>query len=177
MKKIIAFSLLMLLAFSATAFAQMDKIATVHSMRAISESKAGKNVNSEIKKKQQAYEADVKAQQEKVQNLQKRLKQMGAQYQSGMIKEQQFRNAQQELASAGAQLNVLGEMSNRNFKQDVQNLQKPIYKLFAEVVQDIAKQKGYKLVIDLARGAVAFGDSSIDITEQVVKEMDKRWKK
>lgn len=175
MKKMIAIALLMLLTTAASV--QAAEIAIVHSMRAISESKAGQQINDEIKKKQAAYESEVKSQQQKVQSLQNRLKQMRTQYQSGMIKEEQFRKTQQELASAGAQLNVLGEMSSVNFKKDIKKLQAPIYKLFSDVLAEYAREKGYDAVFDVARGGVAFGSKSIDITDIIIKEMDNRWKK
>ncbi|GAB7022500.1 OmpH/Skp family outer membrane protein [Salidesulfovibrio brasiliensis] len=175
MKKIVVLSFAMLLLFAASA--QAGKIAIVNSIQAVSESKAGQSVGAEVNKKKSAYEAEVKAQQEKVNNLKKRLQQMGAQYQSGMIKEDQLRKAQQEYASAGAQLNVLGEMSTMNFKKDVQKLQAPIKKLFLQVVNKYAKEQGFDVVIDVVRGGVAYADDSVNITDVVIKEMDKQWKK
>lgn len=175
MKRIVALSFVMLLLFAGSA--QAGKIAIVNSIQAVSGSKAGKTVNSEVEKKKQAYEAQVKAQQDKVNNLKKRLQQMGAQFQSGMIKEEQFRKVQQEYASAGAQLNVLGEMSTMNFKKDVQKLQAPIKKLFLQVVNKYAEEKGFDLVIDVVRGGVVYASDATNITDVVIKEMDKQWKK
>jgi outer membrane protein len=154
-----------LLFVSGSAYAQGTKIGFIDIQRVIRDSKAGKaakaSFESEIQRKQQIIESK-RAQLERLRN--------------DFVKNGPVMNETTRLQKA-EQIEQLDKELNRtraDFRDDLQKrdveLMQKIFKDLETVLQSIGKSGGYTII--LLQDALAYGDPSADITQQVIQAYD-----
>ncbi len=155
----------LLLFVSGSAYAQSSKIGFIDIQRVIRESKAGRaakaSFESEIQRKQQIIESK-RAQLERLRN--------------DFVQQGPAMNETTRLQKA-EQIEKLDKELNRtrsDFRDDLQRkdaeLMQKIFKDLETVLQSIGKSGGYTVI--LLQDALAYGDPSSDITQQVIQAYD-----
>ena len=146
------------------AHADDQKIAVVDMQKAIQTSDSGKKAKSELegafnkkKKELQDQEATLKKAQEDFQKKQAALSESAKKEQQGKLQER-FMKYQELLQKSQAEI-----------QKKEQEMSEPIIRKIRERVTELAKKKGYNLVLEKNDNIVIFSDDKNDITEEVIK--------
>jgi len=167
MKKI--FVITFLLALPTPANAAVEKAATrvalIRMQEAIKDTKDGKKAETTLRKEIDDRQKKLQAEGQKIQAAMEELRKQGA------VLDEKTR-AEKE---ASIQKQVMGfeESKARNqqeFQKRDQEISEPIIKKLRSIVSDVAKEKGYTLVIDT--NSVVYAETSDDITDEVIKRYD-----
>lgn len=156
-----------LIAYSASA--ADNTIAVVNVQKVMGESTAVKGVREQLESKYKTFLAEINKKKEPLQKEgQELVKKQGvlakdAYKEKAKALDKKMTQVQQEADSKKAMLNNASAKSS----QDVQ-------KAVAGIVSDIAKEKGYLLVVstETPSSQVLYADSKIDISEEVVKRLN-----
>lgn len=165
---LILMSAIVLLSNTSKAEAAGSKIAVVNMQKVISMSKQGKKANSILHSLAIKYEAKLSALKQKITSLHNDLKQNSS-IMSSAEKLKKTKEFETDITSfSSEERHVQGIISEKRF-----NLLKGIIAKVNAIITNIAKQKGYLLVIDRP-GIVVYRVNSIDITNQVLNQMNSK---
>jgi outer membrane protein len=150
---------------SAKANAAGSSIAVVNMQKVIAMSNQGKAANSELKALVSKYSGRLLAMRKKIAAIQADLKNNGS-IMSAAEKTNKTREFETDISNYSAQeKHIQGVMSEKRFE-----LLKGIVDKATVIIDSIAKKDGYILVID--RPSVVYRANSIDITNQVLQQMN-----
>jgi len=142
------------------------KVGIVDLQRAIQTSETGKKAKSQLeeafnkkKKELQAEEANLKKLQEEFQKKQSAL--------SDSAKKEQ----QMKLQEKFMKYQELLQKSQADIQKKEQEMSEPIIRKIREKVNEIAKKKGYNLVLEKNDNVVLFSQDKDDLTEEVMKSL------
>jgi outer membrane protein len=147
-----------------SAYAAEAKIGYIDLQKAIQDTSAGKKARKELetefnakKEELQKKEANIKKMQEDLEKKKSVLtdevrQQKAAELQSEMMKFQQFY-----------------QQSQLNMQKKEQELTKPVLTKMQGVIEKIAKEGGYTVILEKSEQRVLWARKEIDLTEQVVK--------
>ncbi len=142
-----------------------SKIAVVNMQKVISMSKQGKKANSILHSLVTRYKAKLSALKQKITSLHNDLKQNSS-IMSSAEKLKKTKEFETDITNfSSEERHVQGIISEKRF-----NLLKGIVAKVNKIIANIAKQKGYLLVVD--RPGVVYRVNSIDITSQVLSQMN-----
>jgi outer membrane protein len=85
--------------------------------------------------------------------------------------QQQAQQAKEALDKEKQQLFVVEQSIPGSIQQKQQGLMKPVYEKVNALVAEIAKEKGYTLVLDTGTGSVVYGDDKVNITQLVIDRL------
>jgi len=162
-------AVLVLVCATDTVHADDEKIAVIDTQKIISDSIIGKaakhNLEAQIKKGQTklaAMKADFDKQKEEFGKQAPVLSQSArvSRQEELQKKQMEFQKAYQEMQEGLAKTNE-AELSK-------------VVRQVNEVVDDLAKERGYSFVFEHDRQSVLYGSKRIDITEEVQKILDKK---
>lgn len=163
----IAFIVSALLLNAGVSSAEEMKIGTIDMQRAIQTSETGKKAKSELeqafnkkKKELQAEEANLKKLQEEFQKKQSALSDSAKKEQQTKLQEK-FMKYQELLQKSQAEI-----------QKKEQEMSEPIIRKIREKVADIAKKKGYSLILEKNENVVLYSQDKDDITEEVMKAIN-----
>ena len=149
------------------AHADDAKIGIVDMQKCIQTSDAGKKAKAELesafnkkKKELQDQEATLKKLQEDFQKKQSALSDATKKEQQGKLQEK-FMKYQELL-----------QKSQSEIQKKEQEMSEPIIKKIREKVAEIAKKKGYSLVLERNDNIVIFSDDKNDITDEILKAVN-----
>ena len=153
-----------LLLNAALAHAEDTKIGTIDMQKAIQTSESGKKAKAELetafnkkKKELQTEEATLKKMQEDFQKKQAALSESAKKDQQAKMQER-FMKYQELL-----------QKSQSEIQKREQEMSAPIIAKIREKVAEIAKKKGYSLVLEKNENVVIFSVEKDDLTEEVMK--------
>jgi outer membrane protein len=136
--------------------------------RVISDSKKGKAAQAKLKNKEDSLKKTLEP---KAQNLQKKRDELEKAVPT--LSQEAFEKRRDDLTK---EYNAFVQEEQKAV-EDMQKLQndtmQPLLQSIQTVVGNIAKERGYILVIDVTGGGVVFAESSLDITNDVIKAVDK----
>ncbi len=157
-----------IIAFGAVkANAAGSDIAVVNMQKVISMSKQGKAANKELKALVSKYSGRLLAMRKKIASIQADLKNNGS-IMSAAEKTKKTKEFETDISNYSAQeKHIQGVMSEKRF-----NLLRGIINKATAIIDSIAKKDGYILVID--RPSVVYRVNAIDITNEVLKQMDEK---
>lgn len=142
------------------------KVGIVDMQRAIQTSETGKKAKSQLeeafnkkKKELQLEEANLKKLQEEFQKKQSAL--------SDAAKKEQ----QMKLQEKFMKYQELVQRSQTEIQKKEQEMSEPIIRKIREKVNEIAKKKGYQLVLEKNDSVVLFSMEKDDLTEEVMKSL------
>ncbi len=150
--------------------ADVAKIGVVEIQRLFENSDGGKEIKAEITAKGKAMEAELKEKGAEIEELKKRLEREALVMSKEMReeKEREFR----------IRVNDIKTLQKR-YETELQDIQKRLMKdLRSEtltIIEEIGKSGGYLLIID--KRGVLYSPSTIDITDDVIKEYNQRYAK
>ena len=150
------------------------KIAIVDPQAVIEKSKAGSRALATLKEHAQARENVLKADQKELENLQTEIKKVEASSGKGLKKKQEvFARKFQEFQKRG-----------QEYQQELGLKQKELVQEYMKKIETatstVAKRHGFSMVLDKGSETtlkiVLYSKRGLDITSEVVKEFDKRYK-
>jgi outer membrane protein len=162
---------LAMLVLASTAFcANVAKIGVVEFQRLFDNSLGGKAIKAELTTKGKKMEADLKAKSAEIDSLKTRLERESLVMSKDMReeKEREFR----------IKINDIKELKGK-YESQLQEMQKKMMEKLQKdtlgVIDHIGKSEGYLMIMD--KRGVLYSPSAIDITDQVIKEYDAKYKK
>jgi outer membrane protein len=150
--------------------ADVAKIGVVEFQRLFENSDAGKEIKAEITEKGKKMEADLQTQGAEIEDLKKRLEREALVMSKEMReeKEREFRIKVNDIKTL-----------KKKYEAELQDVQKKLMKdlqaATLEIIDEIGKKGGYLMIMD--KRGVLYSPSTIDITDQVVKEFNLRYAK
>jgi len=170
MKKLSIFTALMLcLVFQNNGMAaEAAKVAVVDIQRCMKESNEGKRVSESLKK-------DIEAMQQRYNKAQKELSDLNKEIekQSLMLSVDAKESKQNELEKKNRELTYLAQDLEEEQTAVQQSATQKIVKELYAVVESVAKQQAFDLVLEKSSSGIIFTASAIDITDQVLNEYNK----
>lgn len=159
---------LALLFVAAPAFAQ-QKIGYVDLQRALNEVEEGKKAKARLKQ-------DFAKKQEQLDKKQKEVKALKEQIESGgmMMSQEAKRQKALELQKELAQLQQLYMELQRDLSEKEAKATKGIFDKMRSIIQKIAKEKDYDLVLEKSESAVLYADDSMDLTDELIRRFNKK---
>lgn len=145
--------------------AEPATIAFVDVPRIMRESAAAKSVRAQLDKQEKAYEAEIKAQGDKLRADEDALKKQRATMAADAFaaKQKEFQGRVE-----GLRQQVERRRQQMSFAQD--DAMKKLEPVFNQIVADVAKEVGATIVLDTAR--VLVSSNNLDITKTVMERLD-----
>ena len=149
--------------------AEMNKIGLVDFKKILETSRAGKAAQSEISVEGKKMEADLRQKGEEIQNLEKTLER------ERMVLSKEAREERQR--DARIKINDFKNLQAK-YQADFKKLESETIKRIEDtvfsLVEQIAKDKEYLLVLEKRAGGVIYFKEALDITDLVIQEYDKQ---
>jgi len=153
---------------SSSMAAEAAKVAVVDIQRCMKESNEGKRVSDSLKKDIEAMQLRYNKAQKEVTDLNKEIEK-----QSLMLSLDAKESKQNELEKKNRELTYLAQDLEEEQTAAQQSATQKILKEITAVVDSIAKQQAFDLVLEKSNSGIIFTSSAIDITDQVLNEYNK----
>ncbi len=171
MKQFVVLMLVCLSLVASPVMAQAQKIGYVDLQKALNLSAAGKEAKEAIKAKVQSYDAEVKERQETLKKLKEKLEK------EGMLLSEEARNAKErEYKQAVKEYQRFTKDIQETLQQTDAEFTRKILEVLLNIVQEIGKSESYTMVLEKTESSIVFADDSADITDAVIKAVDKQGK-
>jgi len=148
--------------------AEASKVAIVDIQRCISESNEGKRVSDTLSKEKDARQQRYNTAQKELSDLQKEIEK-----QSLMLSQDAKTSKQSEYEKKNRELTYLAQDLEEEQTASQQAATQKILKEIYTVVESVAKQQGFDLVLEKSNSGIIFTSAALDITDQVIKEYSK----
>jgi outer membrane protein len=125
-----------------------------------------KQLRASLERKQREQENKVRAMYTDLQKRQQELQEYGEGLMLAVAEEKAIELDSLQKAIVAYQEGAGDELDNLRFK-----LLKPLNDKYLKIVNAVAKENGYTLILDESKGIVAYGNDSYDITALVKKKM------
>ncbi len=158
---------LFVVGFTAAGFAQQLKIGVVNSQGAFNASVEGKKAQAQLQDKDNKIKADLAKLDNDIKQLQTRLS-----TQQITLTNEAIIQIQSDLDKKTTARKRLEEDATREIQQLQYTLIQRIRGEMVGIIEAIAKEKGYDLVLDLGASGIVFFNPMIDITDEVIKRYD-----
>jgi outer membrane protein len=157
-----------LLVLTNTGFSEQSfSVAVIDPLRALETSTEGKKTVAQLQAKQQSIKEELNQIDQDVENIESRLKTQRLTL---------TQETQQTLAMDLDRLRTRRKRVEEDSLKDYQRLEFQLINRFKQevipIIETVAKERGFSLVLDLSTTGVAFFEKAIDITEEVVKRYD-----
>ena len=159
----------LILAFITTSIAQ-EKYAYVDVLKIMNSSKLGKQLRNQIEKKFEEYKKQAETIQKQIQTLKQQLKSPLLSEKAKKEKEEKIRDLERQIA----QLTVEAQMKLNQMKKQAE--QQLLNKIKAITDNYVKQGKADIVFTDRFGGIILYTDKTIDLTEKVMKELDKEVK-
>jgi outer membrane protein len=150
--------------------ADVAKIGVIDLQRVIETSNQGKTAQAQIKKQKNKMEEDLKQKGAAIEQIQQRLER------EAMVMSKEAREEKER--ETRIRINDFKSLQKR-YRSELQNLEKRLIEQLKddvfELVTEIGKKEGYLLII--SKIGVLYSPSSIDITDQLIKRLNKKYGK
>ncbi len=171
MKRILgAFLVVLLLAAAVPALAEA-KIGFVDLQRALNQSDAGQAAKQQIGKTVEEYEGRVAQRQRELQRMKEELEKQSVVL-ADEARTARERDYQQKVRDYQRFTQDIQEELQR---QDAQFTQRILRELI-QVIDEVGKKEGYTLVLEKTESSILYASDQIDMTDQVIKAYNERFK-
>jgi len=147
------------------------KIATVDMQKALQTVESGKKAKAALEKEFNAKKKEVQAEEASIRKMGEELEK-----QSLVMNEEAKNKKRGELQQRIMKLQESTARSQAELQQKEHELTKPIIDKLRGIIADIAKQKGYSVVLERNENTVLFSQDKDDLTQQVVESFNKQAK-
>lgn len=173
MKKtgLISWAFAALLVLSVPAAAADTKIGYANLQKALNDSDAGIKAKESLKDEAKKLEDTLNAKQEELKKLKEEIDKKNNVWnaETREAKDREFRTKSQDFQKQFMEYNdQLNKKKQDKEEQIIQDLR--------EVVEEIAKKKGYTYVFERSVGGIIYAPAEADITDDVIKAYNKRYK-
>lgn len=155
---------------SSTVRAEAQKIGVMNIQKILLESSAGRKAKEVFEKRTNELQAKFKAEQEALIALQQEIEKKS----SAWSKDKQGEKVR-ELKLGQRELQVKSEDAQLELRQLQDKELEPILKMLQTVVNSYGQKNGFAVILD-SKIAVLYADPSMDVSDEVRKELDKRLK-
>lgn len=152
----------------AVAMAESGKVVYMDMQKAIQTTKEGAKAKKDL-------ESEFNAKKKKLQSSEDKLKKMQEDLEKkAMVLSDDVRaKKQQEFQEEMFAYQKLVGQSQQEIQKREQDLTKPILEKMAKVIAQVAKDKGYELVLEKNQGGLLWGKPELEITDEVIKAYEK----
>ncbi len=157
-----------ILTLSFYTFAEV-KIGVINAQKVIASTKRGKEIQAKL-------ENYGKSKQKKVEAMQNEIKELEKAIQSPALNDASREKKNEELQAKKINLKRYYEDTQKELRKKYQNEMQTLQKEVMPIIDKIGKSKGFTLVFDLSIAGISYFDTTIDITELVIKEIDSNYK-
>ncbi|MGM0555035.1 MAG: OmpH family outer membrane protein [Myxococcota bacterium] len=155
------------MAVSAPAEAQDAKIGYVDLQRALNEVDEGKKAKKRLEK-------EFEQKQSKLDKKQKQVKELKEQLDSSMMLSEEAKQKKAvELQKQLAELQQLYMKMQRDLAKKEAEATQKIFKKMGAIVEDIAQEKDYDLILEKTESSVLYANDGMDLTDELIKRYDK----
>jgi len=166
--KLLLSTVLILAALLKPAFAADMKVGYIDIQRALNESESGQRAKKRFKEQLDRLQKDLERQKDKVDALKDQLAKKGL-----VMKDEERRSLEQEYQRKLREFERAYEDSQGELQQKDAELTRELIQEIQVVIQEIGRKEGYTLIFEQSGSGLLYGDSSLDITEQILKAYDK----
>jgi len=170
-----------LLLASASVYAAAPNVGLIDEQEVLKKYVKALELQADIRKSEDSAQASVGERVKVVEQLQTELVGVQKRVQDPMLSENGKKAVEAELQQKGstfqqrrAELQNFVNEANRAIQQRVGEMNKQIFADVRDQAQKVAKAKGLQLI--LGKGQILYADSSLDITEDVLKELNAAYK-
>lgn len=142
-----------------------NSIVVLDMQRALSNSAVGKKAQQEMEKKVSELQEKFKADENELLALQEEIEKK-----SSVWSEEKKQDKAIEFQKKRRDLRVKQDDANLELKQMQEQQLGPILKEMEKIVDKVAKEKGYRII--LPKAAVVYNDEMVEITDEVTKTLD-----
>jgi len=169
MKRILIFFAVL----SGTLFAGEVKIGYIDSNRILAEYKGTKDLEDQYNKVIQAWQKKADEMKKEILDMQSELQSQSLllsedakarKMQEAQAKQQEYEQFIQDIWGA-----------NGKAKQKNEEIMKPLIEKINAILQQIGKSEGYTMIFDIAGGSVVYTQDGLDLTDKVLKELNKEF--
>lgn len=150
---------------SVPAHAAGTKVAVINIQKVLMDSKAGKSARSKMEKTMEELKAGLKKDEEKLVALQKEIQKKASAWSEEKKQEKSI-----EFQKMRRNLGIKQDDANLEMKKLQEKYLTPIMKKLEGIVTEVAKSKGYTVV--LPRNGVLYFDKGVDITAAATKALN-----
>lgn len=160
----------LLITFGASLASADAKIGYVDVQRAIEQSSIGKKAKDEMKKEADKRNKDLEKRKTDIDKMREDIEKKRA-----VLTEEAFAKRAQELQEEMQKFNQLAAKAQGELQKKESDLLEPIVKKMRGVIEKIAKDKGFTMVLQSNPNAqiVLYSTADSDLTEDVIKAVDK----
>lgn len=148
--------------------AEPVKIGVIDLQRCIQESNEGKRIAESLKSKQAEMQKDLDKKQQELVDMQKDLEK-----QSLMLSMDAKTEREKEFEKKKRDLGYLIQDLNESMKEAETNARISILNVLSGVVDNIAKQQKFDLIVERTNGGILYFSKGLDISDQVLAELNK----
>ncbi|HDP96030.1 MAG TPA: OmpH family outer membrane protein [Candidatus Aminicenantes bacterium] len=159
---------LVLTSMTAYTYAE-QKIAVVNPQKILVETIRGKQVKERLEKISNEKQAEIQKKEAAIKALEKELM-------SPALNPETRESKAADLQSRQVDIKRFVEDSQKEFQRRYQKEMETLYKEIMPVIQQIGKAQGYTLILDLSSAGVSYFDTAIDITDEVIRAYDEKYK-
>jgi len=154
---------------ASSAFAEDIKIATVDMQKAIQTVEAGKKAKAQLEKDFNSKKKDLEAEENHIRKMFEEFKK-----QSLVMSDEARAKKQAELQERGLKFEELKQRSTLDLQQKEQELTRPLIVKLRTVISEMAKQKGYALILEKNENNVLYSLDKDDLTDDVISTFNKQ---
>ncbi len=157
------------LGISSTAAAEDSslKVGYVDLQKALTSVEEGKEARKRLKQDYQSKQQKLNQKQKEVKKLKKELQQ-----QSAMLSEEAKRKKQKKLQKKMQELQQTYMTLQRDLSKKEASETKEIFKEMRGIVEAIADEKGYDLVLEKKRSSVLYANDAMDLTDELIERFE-----
>ncbi len=157
-------AVVLILALVSTAAASSEiKVAYVDMQRALNESNAGKKAKGEFRSEISRLQSKLQRQQQEVQALKDELDRKGP-----LMRDEERRNLEDDYTAKLRDFERAYKDSKDELQQKDNEVTGAIVRDLAYIVRNVGERDGYTLILE--KGSLLWAASSIDITDEVIRE-------
>lgn len=172
MKKILVLTVMILFAFSASAFAE-TKIAVVNTQEALAQSVAGKAAQDQLTKKFDSMKADLERRKAEIEKMRDEL-----QKQSMVMSMEAKQDKELEFKRKVRDLQDTDQAYKQKLAMERNSIFQPLLKTLGDTIREHGQKHGYTLIIEKSPSisGLIYNDEAVDITAAIVKEFNQKTK-
>lgn len=168
MKRVSILVMILIVAFSANAFA---KIGVLDFQKVLKQSEAGKDVFNKLQTKADEYDKDLSSIGDEIKLMQEEYAQKESIYKAE-TKERKRTEIQRKIRT----FNTTKEDYAKELKRMEMRHLKKVQDEVMKIVNDLGKELGYELILEEQNSAVLYMSDSVDITDNVIKRYNNVYK-
>jgi outer membrane protein len=163
-------TLFILLAFSSLAYSADFKLGVIDSGQVIQRSEPGQRAFGQLNVQFKDMKTELDKKRDDIQKLRDDL-----QKQSMALSQEAKQDKEMEFKRKVRDFQDLLQNYQNKMRVEEEKLSKPIIEVLVQVIGDYGKKNGYSAIVDGKQAGMMYVDQTVDITEQVVAELNKAW--